>query len=72
MFNGLLKVPMQFFILLVGIMVFEFFQFNEPPAFFNQPGMEQARSTDYAPEIKRIEKNTAMFTTKKNASWGCF
>lgn len=56
MFNGLLKVPMQFFILLVGIMVFVFFQFNEPPAFFNQPGMKKARSTEYAPEIKRVEK----------------
>lgn len=40
-FNGLLKVPMQFFILLVGIMVFVFYQFNSSPLHFN-PKAEQA------------------------------
>ena len=35
MFNGLLKIPMQFFILMVGVMVFVSFQFNEPPIIFN-------------------------------------
>lgn len=35
MFNGLLKVPMQFFILLIGVMVFVSFQFNKPPIVFN-------------------------------------
>lgn len=35
MFNGILKIPMQFFILLVGIMVFVSFQFNKPPIIFN-------------------------------------
>src|SRR5690606_23717469 len=34
-FNGLLKVPMQFFILLVGVMVFVFYQFNQAPLNFN-------------------------------------
>lgn len=34
--NGFLKIPMQFFILLVGILVFVFYQFNEPPMFFNK------------------------------------
>ncbi len=38
MFNGLLKIPMQFFILFVGIMVFVSFQFNQPPIFFNESG----------------------------------
>jgi len=36
MFNGLMKIPMQFFILLVGIMVFISFQFNKPPIVFNK------------------------------------
>ena len=35
MFNGLLKIPMQFFILLIGVMVFVSFQFNKPPIVFN-------------------------------------
>lgn len=34
--NGILKVPMQFFILLTGVMVFVFYQFNQSPLFFNQ------------------------------------
>lgn len=35
--NGLVKIPMQFLILFIGAMVFVFFQFNQPPVFFNQP-----------------------------------
>lgn len=35
LFNGLLKVPMQFFILMVGVMVFVFYQFNNAPLNFN-------------------------------------
>jgi SSS family solute:Na+ symporter len=35
LFNGLFKVPMQFFILFVGVMVFVFYQFVTPPLFFN-------------------------------------
>jgi SSS family solute:Na+ symporter len=40
LFNGLVKIPMQFFILLVGVMVFIFYQFNQAPIFFNPVGME--------------------------------
>ncbi len=35
LFNGLAKVPMQFFILFIGVMVFVFFQFVQPPLIFN-------------------------------------
>ncbi len=41
LFNALLKVPMQFFILFVGVMVFIFYQFNEAPLSFN-PEAEKA------------------------------
>lgn len=37
MFNALLKIPMQFFILFLGALVFVFYQFEKPPVFFNQP-----------------------------------
>jgi len=37
MMNGLLKVPMQCLILMTGVMVFVFYQFEKPPAFFNVP-----------------------------------
>ena len=36
MMNGLLKIPMQFIILFIGVMVFVFYQFNTPPVFFNK------------------------------------
>jgi solute:Na+ symporter, SSS family len=36
MFNALLKIPMQFFILLLGALLFVFYQFDRPPLFFNQ------------------------------------
>lgn len=45
LFNGLLKVPMQFFILMVGVMVFVFYQFNNAPLNFNpavQPVVENS------------------------------
>ena len=39
LFNAILKMPMQFFILFTGVMVFVFFQFEKPPLFFNQPAL---------------------------------
>lgn len=47
-FNGLLKVPMQFFILLVGVMVFVFYQFNASPLHFNPEAEKQIVATEYA------------------------
>ena len=38
-FNAILKLPMQFFILFTGVMVFVFYQFEKPPLFFNQPAL---------------------------------
>lgn len=47
-FNGLLKVPMQFFILLVGVMVFVFYQFNTAPINFNPAATEAVMNSSYA------------------------
>ena len=46
MFNAVLKIPMQFFILLLGVMVFVFYQFEQPPIFFNQSAWHQAAQHD--------------------------
>lgn len=43
LFNGLLKIPMQFLILLTGVLVFVFFQLNQPPVYFNEVALEKAR-----------------------------
>ncbi len=66
-FNGLFKVPMQFFILLCGIMVYVFFQFQQAPVFFNQPALEKARSGSYGKEIIQIEnKYDSLFQVRKS------
>lgn len=61
LFNGLLKIPMQFFILLVGIMVFVFYQFNNAPLNFN-PAAEQAVNesvyqNEYQDLNRQLEQN---------------
>ena len=53
--NGLLKVPMQFFILLVGIMVFVFYQFNTSPLHFNPSAVKTVNESEYAGEYKALE-----------------
>lgn len=65
MFNGLMKVPMQFFILFVGVMVFVFYQYNEPPAFFNRPGIERVYTTENAEEIRQLETSYSEAFQKK-------
>ena len=45
--NGLIKIPMQFFILLVGVMVFVLFQFEKTPIFFNTPVNQQVYESEY-------------------------
>ena len=54
-FNGLLKVPMQFFILLVGIMVFVFYQFNSSPLHFNPSAVKDVMASEYASEYEALE-----------------
>ncbi|HJZ10913.1 MAG TPA: sodium:solute symporter [Acidobacteriota bacterium] len=55
-FNGLAKVPMQFFILFVGVMVFVFYQFVTPPLFFNPVEESKIRSSAYASQYHKLEK----------------
>lgn len=53
--NGLVKVPMQFLILLVGVLVFSFYQFNKAPVFFNQSLADKAHRTIYDKPLRQIE-----------------
>jgi solute:Na+ symporter, SSS family len=56
LFNGMIKVPMQFCILFVGIMVFVFYQFVMPPVFFNTVETDKLRNSIYASEFAALEK----------------
>jgi Na+/proline symporter len=53
--NGLLKIPMQFLILLVGVLVFAFYQFTNPPLFFNKTAVDNIKATSYAAEYNVLE-----------------
>ena len=65
-FNGLLKVPMQFFILLVGIMVFVFYQFNTSPLNFNPKANEVVRKSSYNVDyLKLTEEHIEIENMKK-------
>ncbi|MFS4481791.1 sodium:solute symporter [Hyunsoonleella sp. 2307UL5-6] len=65
-FNGLLKIPMQFFILLVGVMVFVFYQFNEAPVNFNPTATEMMLQSDYAEDYKKLqEEQSQIFRDKQ-------
>jgi Na+/proline symporter len=65
MFNGLLKIPMQFFILLIGVMVFVSFQFNKPPIIFNTSDVNIATQKNV--ELQALEKTyDETFELKEN------
>lgn len=66
MFNGILKIPMQFFILFVGVMVFVSFQFNKPPIIFNTSTTNV--ETQKQEQLLAIESDyKKVFTAKKEA-----
>lgn len=54
-FNGLLKIPMQFIILFIGVLVFVFYLFNQPPVFHNQTLKARADRTEYADSLAHLE-----------------
>jgi len=54
--NALLKIPMQFLILLVGVLVFVFYQFHTKPIFFNHVEIEKVKHSQYAGQFREIEK----------------
>jgi len=65
-FNGLLKVPMQFFILLIGVMVFVFYQFNPAPLNFNPDANDEIIKSKYAQEYSNlVSKHREIEKTKK-------
>jgi SSS family transporter len=63
--NGILKIPMQFFILMVGALVFVFYQFEEPPLFFNKTELVKVEQTPQYLDIK--QRNTTVFEAKEAA-----
>lgn len=66
--NGFLKIPMQFVILFIGVMVFVFYQFIQPPVIFNKVQTEKLKTSDFAPQFQELEeKYNANFESGKVA-----
>lgn len=56
LFNGIFKVPMQFLVLFVGILVFIFFQFQRPPIHFNSANLQKIEGTAYEDDLAELEQ----------------
>lgn len=54
--NGLIKIPMQFFILLIGVLVFSFYQFHQEPVFFNKVETEKLQHSTYNKEYQELQR----------------
>lgn len=63
--NGLLKVPLQFFILLTGVMVFVFFQFNPVPLNFNPNNTKLIENSQYKDEYYQLESQLNVLAEEK-------
>jgi Na+/proline symporter len=63
--NGLIKIPMQFLILLIGILVFAFYQFHTPPVFFNKVEVESIRQSTYNSQYDSLQKVYSLMQEEK-------
>jgi solute:Na+ symporter, SSS family len=71
LFNGLLKIPMQFFILFLGAMIFVFYQFVMPPVFFNPVQTAALRAGEQGAAFAAVEaRHKAAFEDKQAAVHG--
>jgi SSS family solute:Na+ symporter len=68
LFNAAVKVPMQFFILLLGAIVFLFYQFEKPPVYFNQPAYQRAVESGYGPQLAALQTRFDDVFTQKRAA----
>jgi SSS family solute:Na+ symporter len=63
--NGFVKIPMQFFILLLGALVFAFYHFTQAPVFFNQIALNQAKTAQHADSVRLMERQYAQLNEQR-------
>ena len=63
--NGIVKIPMQFGILLLGVLVFSYYQFAKEPLFFNQSQLDLLAKTKYADSLKIVTKEYDLLQQEK-------
>jgi SSS family solute:Na+ symporter len=66
--NGLVKVPMQFLILILGAMVFAFYQFNSAPVFFNDVELAKVENSSYKDSLTVLKKEFELVSLQKQAA----
>ena len=70
LFNGLLKIPMQFIILFIGVMVFVFYLFVQPPVYFNKTETDNLLDTEYKSDYINLQNtHSRLFEIKKNQTY---
>lgn len=72
MFNAVLKIPMQFFILLLGVFVFVFYQFEKQPVFFNEASWDAHKTGAHAVVFDEIENRFDAVQEHKSVAIGEF
>ena len=70
--NGLVKVPMQFAILLIGALVFTFYQFNNAPLFFNQSQLNKLENTSHKDSLSIAKKTYNDLSEQKKSTVALF
>jgi SSS family solute:Na+ symporter len=63
--NGLIKIPMQFLILLIGTLVFTFYQFHQAPVFFNQVEVSRIEKSADRPQYQKLEHEYQLLHEEK-------
>jgi SSS family solute:Na+ symporter len=65
--NGLVKVPMQFLILLIGVLVFSFYQYNKAPIYFDSAQAALAKQTPYKNSLVNLESQYELLSVQNDA-----
>lgn len=65
--NGLVKIPMQFLILLIGVLVFTFYQYHQPPVFFNSYELGKLEKSPYGKDLEKIKTDYSNAFVEKQA-----
>lgn len=65
--NGIVKVPMQFLILLLGILLLSFYQYHKAPAFFNQKELDRLSVSQYADSFRFYEQKVEQIQEQRAA-----
>src|SRR6056297_287623 len=71
-FNGIFKIPMQFFILLVGVMVFVFYQYNPSPLNFNPAATQTVMESEFSEDYKLLQEGQVALEAEKRIAQNNF